>query len=84
MIFSIANIQFEALQLDTTAQRQSCTMVRLPLAILDLHLTRTSEVVTSRDIELCAQQQIATNSQVFDESLIPVIQTRQSGRKPEG
>ena len=38
MVFGIAHVQLEALQLYAATQRQTCTVVRFAFAVLDLHL----------------------------------------------
>ena len=74
MVFGIADVQLEALQLDAAAQRQPRTVARFTLAVFNLHLVRASEVITCRHIELCTQHQVAANGQMLDETLVPIVE----------
>ena len=74
-------MQLEALQLQSGTQRQSCTVVALAIAVGDLHLAGASEVIACRHIDVLAQQQVGTYRQVLDESLVPVVQSRQGPRQ---
>ena len=59
-------------------------MARLAFTIGNPHFAGTSEVVACRHVELRAQYQVAANGQMFDEALVPVVQSCQRSRQAQG
>ena len=58
-------------------------MVTLAFLVADLHFVGSPEVVSGSHVDVLAKQQICPDGQMFDEALVPVVQSRKGGRHPQ-
>ena len=84
MIFAIGHMEFETLQLKTGTSRETSPVGRGSLAVVDLHLVGSAEVITRSNIDVTSQQDIGSDGKMMPETFAPVIEPTECDRKSEG
>ena len=81
MIFAIRHVQFEALEVDTSAKRQPRSVTTLVLSVGNFHFVSTSEVISSAHPYVLRQRDIHTECEVVYEVVVPVIEVDERRRQ---
>ena len=73
MVLGVGNVQLETLQLQTTANGETCPVGTLALVVADSHLVSPTEVIAASNVDGLSQKDVNTYGKVIDELRVPVV-----------
>ena len=82
MVLGIGHLELQPLQQQATAQTEPCAVGTVTVVSTDFHFGGPHGVIADGHIELRRQDEVGTDNEVLAQSVLPVVEPDETGRKP--
>lgn len=83
MVFAIADSNLQSVEVDTAAERESCTMAAVLVAVGDLHLISASDVISHAEPKVITKEEVTANNDMVEQLIMRMVEIHQRQRKTE-